>query len=162
MRTIRLAVPLSILLALAACGGEETPPADDTATADTAATVAEEAAEPELPPLPSGDFRIVSISFGIAVDEEGQVRQPREQFGPNDRIHAAVVTVGSSDGLTLSGRWLAPDGREIARAGQTLNPSTPTVASFSLHQDAPWPAGEYRFQIAVNERVLETRAFEVR
>lgn len=161
MRTIRFAVPLLFLLVLAACGGDGAAPVAEAPPADTGAE-ADIAAEPELPPLPSGDFRIASISFGAAVDEEGHVKQPREQFGVNDPIHAAVLTLGSSEGLSLSGRWLAPDGREIARAGQTLDPSTPTVASFSLQQPEPWPPGTYQFQVAINDRVVETRSFEVR
>ncbi|KAA2284096.1 hypothetical protein [Arenimonas fontis] len=162
MRTVRFAALPLLLPLLTACGREETAPPAETAPVEAAAEAEAEVAEPELPPLPGGDFRIASISFGTAVDEEGQVLQPLEVFAPGDRIHAAVVTVGSSEGLTLSGRWLAPDGREIARAGQTLDPSTPIVASFSLRQPDPWPPGRYQFQVAINDRVVETRSFEVR
>ena len=58
--------------------------------------------------------------LGKAVDEEGQVGEPLTTFAPGDKVHAAVVAVGSSDGLTLSARWLAADGTEVAKAGQSL------------------------------------------
>lgn len=163
MRLSALA-PLLLCLSLAACGGDETPATDNTATAEanTDAAIAAAGDGPaELPPLPTGDYRIVSVELGKAVDDEGQVRQPLEVFAPGDRIHAAVVSVGSSEGLTLSARWTAADGTEVAKAGQSLTPETPTVATFSIAQPEPWPVGEYQVEIAINDRVAETRSFRV-
>lgn len=163
-----LPIALTALL-LAACGADA-PPAgrDDEARANTDAAVAAAANdgdapdEPELPPLPTGDFRIASVTLGTAVDDEGQVREAKEAFGPRDRIHAAVVGIGSSAGLTLSARWRTTDGTEIARAGQTLSPTAPTVTTFSIAQPDPWPIGAYAVDIVINDRVVETRLFEVR
>lgn len=163
---MRLATPafaLMLCLALSACGGDDTPaPTDAQITAATEAAGEAADAPPALPPLPAGDFRITSVTLGKAVDEEGQVGQPLTVFAPQDKIHAAVVAVGSSDGLTLSARWLAADGSEVARAGQSLNPDSPTVTTFSIAQPEPWPAGAYQVEIAINDRVVETRTFEVR
>ena len=159
-----------ITLLLAACGKTDAPPAGDPAQANTDAAVAAAGAdgaadappeEPALPPLPAGDFRVVSVTLGKAIDAEGQVRQPLEAFAPGDTIHAAVVGVGSSDGLTLSARWRAADGTEIARAGQSLVPTAPTVTTFAIDQPSAWPVGEYTVDIAINDRVVETRAFRV-
>ena len=161
---------LLFCLALAACGKDDAPTAGDPAQAGTDAAVAasgEEAssdaapAEPELPPLPTGDFRIASVSLGTELDAEGQVREPKDAFAPGDRIHAAVVGVGTSDGLTLSARWRAADGTQIASAGQSLAPTTPTVTTFAIEQPTPWPVGDYTVDIAINDRVVESRAFRV-
>ena len=150
-------------LLLAACGREEAAaPSSAPAAAQAPADAAAEPAAPELPPLPSGDFRIASIDLGSTVDEEGRVTDAREVFAPADAIRAAVIGVGSSEGLTLSARWLSPDGQEIARAGNTLAPQAPTVATFTLSQPEPWPVGMYRLEVAINDRVVETRTFEVR
>lgn len=153
-------------LMLAACGRDDTAPPSAPAPSATGTTVpaqaAAEPAEPALPPLPSGDFRITSVDLGSTVDEEGRVTDAREVFAPADAIRAAVIGVGSSDGLTLSARWLSPQGEEIARAGNTLAPQAPTVATFTLSQPEPWPAGTYQLEVAINDRVVETRRFEVR
>lgn len=163
MRHAQFAAVLFASLALAACGGDE-PAAPTDAQIAAATDAASEAAEAPaaLPPLPTGDFRITSVSLGKAVDEEGQVGEPLTTFAPGDKIHAAVVAVGSSDGLTLSARWLAADGTEVAKAGQSLSPETPTVTTFSINQPEPWPVGAYQVEIAINDRVVETRTFEVR
>lgn len=156
---------LLLCLGLAACGGDDdAPAADNSATAEAstqAAIAAAEAGPAELPPLPTGDYRIVSVTLGKAVDAEGQVREAQEVFAPADKIHAAVVSVGNSDGLTVSARWLSADGTEVAKAGQSLTPTTPTVTTFSIAQPEPWPAGDYRVEIAVNDRVAETRSFRI-
>lgn len=164
---MRLTAPVSLLLCLglAACGGDEAAPAADNAATAQSATQAAIAASEEsaaaLPPLPSGDYRIVSVTLGKAVDAEGQVGLGQEGFAPGDKIHAAVVAVGSSDGLTLSARWTAADGTEVAKAGQSLSPTSPTVTTFSIAQAEPWPVGEYQVAIAINDRVVETRTFRV-
>lgn len=158
-------VPLLLCLGLAACGGEESAPAADNAATAEAATEAAIAASEEgpaaLPPLPTGDYRIVSVTLGKTVDAEGQVPQGQDVFAPGDKIHAAVVAVGSSEGLTLSARWTAADGTEVAKAGQSLTPTTPTVTTFSIAQTEPWPTGDYQVEIAINDRVTETRGFRV-
>ena len=160
MRPSLPAVALLSILLLAACGGEPAPDATGGTPAE-AIEVAEEAA-PEEPPMPSGDFRVVAVELGTTLDEDGRVAGPRDVFAPGDTIHAAVVGVGSSPGLTLSARWLAADGSEVAKAGQSLAPEAPTVATFTVSQPDPWPTGAYRVEVAINDRVVETRSFEVR
>ena len=161
MRLTTLASALLISLSLAACGGDDAPKPAAATTADGAAATPAEDAPAELPPMPTGDFRITSVQLGKAVDEEGQVREAQETFAPGDKIHAAVVSVGSSDGLTLAARWTAADGTQVASAGQSLNPSAPTVTTFSIAQPEPWPVGGYQLEVSVNGRVVETRSFVV-
>lgn len=155
-----LPTALLTMLLLAACGGEAEPPATATAATEPAADAAEVTAA-ELPPLPTGDFRVVAVELGTAFDEEGRVPAPKDLFKATDTLHLAVVGVGSSPGLVLSARWLAADGSEVAQARQDLAPQAPTVASFRLSQPEPWPAGDYRVEIAVNDRPVETRNFRI-
>ena len=166
MRLNPLAVALLFTLSLSACGGgDDAPtaaaPAADAGPSPTPAQATVEDAPAELPPMPTGDFRIASVTLGKAVDAEGQVRQPLDAFGPGDKIYAAVVSVGSSDGLTLAARWTAVDGTQVASAGQSLTPSTPTVTTFSIAQPEPWPLGGYQVEVSVNGRVVEKRSFLV-
>lgn len=161
MRLTPLATALMTTLLLAACGGDDKPAAP-AASAPAPAAAAREDAPAELPPMPTGDFRITSVTLGKAVDEEGQVRQAQDTFAPKDKIFAAVVSVGSSEGLTLGARWTAADGTVVASAGQSLKPSAPTVTTFSIAQPDPWPAGGYQLEVSINDRVVETRSFQVR
>lgn len=163
MRLMPLATALLLSLCVSACGRSGTDgaatPAADAAVPVQSAEEAPPDAPPELPSLPTGDFRIASVTLGKAVDAEGQVRQAQDSFGTGDKIFASVISIGSSDGLTLSAVWTAADGAQVASAGQSLNPSTPTVTTFSIAQPAPWPTGGYRVDISVNGRIVETRRF---
>lgn len=161
MRLTTLATALLITLSLAACGGDDKPTPVAAAPQATAAQAPGEDAPAELPPMPTGDFRITSLTLGKAVDGEGQVRQAQDSFAPGDKIYAAVISVGSSDGLTLAARWTTADGTQVASAGQSLNPSTPTVTTFSIAQPEPWPTGGYKVDVTINGRVVETRSFLV-
>jgi len=165
MRLNTLAAALLIALSLCACAGDDQPAAVATGAGispvDAAAQAPVAPAPVELPPMPTGDFRIASLTLGKAVDEEGQVRQAQEAFATGDKIYASVVSVGSSDGLTLAARWTAADGTQVASAGQSLNPSTPTATTFSIAQPEPWPTGGYKLEVSVNGRVVETRSFLV-
>lgn len=161
MRLKPLATALTITLLLAACGGDDKPIVTAEAPVTEPATAPVEDAPVQLPPMPTGDFRITSVTLGKAVDAEGQVRQAQESFAPKDRIYAAVVSVGSSDGLTLAARWTTADGTVMATAGQSLQPSTPTVTTFSIAQPDPWPTGGYQLEVSINGRVVETRSFLV-
>ncbi len=163
MRPILTSLALSLSLLLVACGGdkEAAPAGQAAAPAQAAAEAAAPAAEPEEAPMPSGDFRVVAVELGTELDEEGRVPRPQDVFDTVDTIHAAVVGVGTSAGLTLSARWLLEDGTQVAKAGQALVPETPTVTTFSITQPEPWPVGAYRVEIAINDRVVETRSFNV-
>jgi hypothetical protein len=162
MRLTPLATALTITLLLAGCGGDDKPaPVASAPTPAPAAEAAAPDAPAELPPMPTGDFRITSVTLGRAVDEEGQVRDAKDTFAPKDRIFAAVVSVGSSDGLTLAARWTTADGTVVASSGQSLQPSAPSVTTFSIAQPEPWPAGGYQLEVSINDRVVETRRFLV-
>lgn len=161
MRLTPLATVLLISLTLSACGDGDTPAPVAATPAAVPVQAPAEDAPAELPPMPTGDFRITSVTLGKAVDAQGMVRQPQASFASGDKIHAAVVSVGSSDGLTLAARWTTADGTQVASAGQSLNPSTPTVTTFSIAQPDPWPTGGYQLEVSVNERVVETRRFLV-
>lgn len=163
MRPILTSLALSLSLLLVACGGDQdaAPDGDAAAPAQAVADAAEAEVVPEEAPMPSGDFRVVAVELGTELDEEGRVPRPQDVFTTIDTIHAAVVGVGSSPGLTLSARWLLEDGTQVAKAGQSLVPEVPTVTTFSITQPEPWPAGTYRVEIAINDRVVETRSFTI-
>jgi len=164
------------LLALGACGPESAAPSAATATAaadsgsGTPATVTEgegdvaAATEPgaQLPIEDLGEFRIVSVLLGKAVGSDHVVLADSEVFARKDSIHASVLTTGAHQSLSLSARWLAPDGSVIAETVQPLVPTAATATTFDISNPAGWPAGDYQLLIGINKRTLQTRKFQVR
>lgn len=156
------------LLVIAACGpdgpkppkGADGPAATQSAAEGDAPAAAESA--PELPAEDLGEFRIVSVLLGKDVGPDNVVLADSEVFASKDSIRASVLTTGAHQGLSLSARWLAPDGSTIAETVQPLVPTAATAATFEISNPQGWPTGHYQVLIGVNKRTLQTKQFEVR
>ena len=154
------------LLALALVACQKGPATNADGSASTAG-----GAEPQVdgsavssaqpPPPDLGDFKIVAVLLGTSLDAERIVVGDADNFAPQDKIHASVLSTGAHDGLRLSAKWLAPDGSVVAQTEQPLAPTTATATTFSIANPTGWPAGDYQLQIAVNGSTLQTRTFKV-
>lgn len=173
MSLLRSLALCACLLALGACGPDSAAPSPATATATSDSGQSPATAEPavaadakpepaELPAEDLGEFRIVSVLLGKAVGADKLVAADSEVFDAKDSIHASVLTTGAHQGLTISARWLGPDGSTIAETEQPLVPTAATATTFDISNPAGWPAGEYQLLIGINKRTLQTRRFEVR
>ena len=174
MRVVLIATLL--LFALPGCQRGSTPPATSTvanaaAPAAPANPVSAEkpsgffsmfTSKPEQAAPDLGDFKIVSVTLGNAVDAEQQVPVERSVFDKKDRIYAAVLSTGSHQGLKLAARWTTADGQLVAETEQPLVPTSPTVTTFSLRNGEPWPAGKYQLAISIDQQVQRTIPFEIR
>lgn len=165
MPSPRLAVLVACLLTVATgCSRSPAPAASKphaapvTLDGEHAASVPDADAPPEL----VGEFRIVSVVLGNAVDADNLVLAGREVFGRKDTLHASVLSVGASQGLRLSARWLAPDGQTVAETSQPLVPTAATATTFTLSNPKPWPVGDYQLVIAVNGHAEPAHSFQVR
>ncbi len=177
-----LCLLLSAALILAACGDQSEspapPPAAGTKSASTAAPEAalpakkegglfgflssDKPAEAAASAPDMGDFKIASVTLGSALDRENNVAAAKTIFVPTDAIHAVVLSTGKHAGLTLSAKWTTADGALVAESAQALAPTSATYTAFNLVNPAGWPVGKYQVAIAVDGRVLQTRAFEVK
>ena len=171
------ATPSGVAASTTAAAAQPTAPAgaasDDPGTATSAPAaaipvengndVAARVAPPlTMPPAATGSFRIVSILLGRTLDAEHVVIGDSAVFAPRDAIHASVLSVGASQGLRISARWLGPDGSTIAETSQPLVPTSPTATTFTISSSKPWPGGEYQMIVAVNGDALQARKFQVR
>lgn len=151
-----------LALGLGACqqGPDATPPAGSVAAGTDPASSAAAAVAP-VPPPELGEFKLVSVLLGTALDADGIVVGDRETFAGDERIQATALSTGAHPGLSLSARWLAPDGSVIAETAQALAPAGPTATTFTLGNPAGWPAGDYQVVVAANGYPLQTRRFQV-
>ena len=165
----RLLPPMLLLACLAGCGergaaGEASSAASKDGGPASPASLdpAAAAAAVKAPPMPElGSFRIASLLLGTELDADQVVREDRERFAPDDRIHASLLSIGEHPGLRLSAVWVAPDGSTIARSEQPIAPRGATATTFSLANPKPWPPGEYQLLLAINGHPIQGRSFEV-
>ena len=164
MRAVHgIALLLSGLL-LAACDAPAptgAPAADAGAGAESAtAGTPGEPAEPQAEDF--GEFKVAALLLGKELGADQVVRTDAAEFTTGDTLYASVLSTGAHPGLTLSARWLAPDGAIIADTAQAIVPTEPTATTFTLKNPDGWPPGDYTLQVRANNTLLETRAFAVR
>lgn len=166
-------------LSLASCGKPDadagasapaTPNSAATPAGDAAAAGSPASADPATaslnagePPMPAlGDFRVVSVLMGNAVDAERVVLGDAREFKPKDAIHASVLSIGAHQGLKLSADWIAPDGKSFAKSEQAIVPASDLATTFKVQHPQGWPLGDYQLRIAINGHTLRTEKFSVR
>ena len=169
MRLTLLSMCLAALL-LPGCGKDDAPAAADGTAAAPAEPAKDDGGlfgfidkdEPAPPAGPDlGQFQVVSVALGTALDADNNVREAKTVFSPKDPIHAAVLSSGPHPGLKLVAHWTAADGSVVAHTEQTVVATGPTITTFSLRNAEPWPAGMYQLAVQVEGRTLQSRAFEV-
>jgi hypothetical protein len=112
--------------------------------------------------LALGEFKIVALNLGTAVDEDNAVTNPKTVFKTSDKIYASVLSTGKHPGLKIQARWTAPDGKLVAKTEQAIVPTTAMVSTFSIDHDKAWPVGAYTLEISLNEQVQKSTSFEIR
>jgi hypothetical protein len=164
-----------LVLALSACKPQPESAASKPAPAEkaaaTTAPVKEKSeglfggmftSEPEPTKLELGEFKLLEVSLGTALDADNLVAKPKTQFGTKDKIYASVLSNGKHQGLNIKARWTAPDGSLVAETEQALVPIKGTVSTFSIGNTQPWPIGAYTLDISLNGLVQRTVSFEVK
>lgn len=118
--------------------------------------------EPKPAGLDLGEFKLLEVNLGTAVDSDNLVTNPKTQFGGQDKIYASVLSSGKHQGLRIKAKWTAPDGSLVAETEQALVPTSGTVSTFSISNPQLWPVGAYTLDISLNGLVQRTVSFEVK
>jgi hypothetical protein len=152
------------VIALAACKRPEPLPLQpDTPAAPASVASASTASSAAATTTPSlGDFKVLSVALGRALDISNNVAEERSVFSPKDPIYAAVVTTGTHQGLMLSALWYDGDGKLLAQNDQRLVPDGPMLATFHLSPPGGWPKGHYKLDIALDGQSMQSKEFDVR
>lgn len=148
-RAFALAVAIGIVPVLGACAQD--------------AEVEEEVDAPATSEIGTDEgLRVTEVDLGRSIGADGRVNDDddTDEFGPNDTIYASVDTEGTARG-TLTARWTYEDGQVVDESSQTLSPTGASVTEFHISKPDGLPAGEYKLEILLDGRVIETKDFEV-
>lgn len=118
--------------------------------------------EPKPAKLDLGEFKILEVNLGTALDSDNWVAKPKTQFTSREKIYASVLSSGKHQGLKIKALWTAPDGVVVAETEQALVPTGGTVNTFSISNSQAWPTGAYTLDISLNDVVQRTVSFEVK
>jgi len=105
--------------------------------------------------------RVVAVELGKAVGLDQRITSPATVFNTHDTIYAAISTVGSASNATLSADWTYADNVPVNHSSTKISPFGPAVTSFHISKPDGWPAGPYKVQIWLDDRLVDTRFFGV-
>lgn len=147
---------LLLCVLLAACKPQHTTP-HNIASPPTAQAAAQ--------PPPQATTRVLRLELGNAIIAgQHRVVTPLLQFSPHDTFYASAEVASNSAAQPhqLGVRWTHLDSKQIIlEEQQTLRTATTTFASFQLSKADAWPSGQYKVEILLDGRVVQTRLFEV-
>jgi hypothetical protein len=106
--------------------------------------------------------RVTDVTLGRAVGGDKAITDRTETFRANDTIYASVATEGSANSVTLRARWTFEDGQVVDESTRTIAPNTRERTEFHIAKPNGWPAGKYKVEVFLDNRSIESKAFEVR
>ena len=147
-RAAQAALCTTLLVAFAACeaGGR-----DDTATTGGSAGGTVES-----------EVRVSEVDLGKSIGADRRISDDTDDFGPNDTVYVSVLTTGNAPSATVTARWTFEDGQVVDSSSQTIAPSGTNATEFHISKPDGLPAGDYRVQILLNGREVESEEFEVK
>ncbi len=99
----------------------------------------------------------------LAKDSEGT--EPATTFDPTDTVYSLVTLANAPDSTALKAVWTVVDVGDVAPAGELIDEVELEAGSgthyFKLTPSSPFPAGDYKVDIYLNDGLVETREFNV-
>lgn len=145
------------LAALAACTGRNRAQEAETASADSAARVADSIKQAAS----SGTVRVATVMIGKRLGADNRIAEPTFQFGPTDTVFVSVGLQGAKSDGQLSARWLAQTGKVLDSTSQPVG-DVPGIREFHLAPPKGWQPGTYMVTLLLNGDSAEAKTFAVR
>ena len=102
----------------------------------------------------------------MAFDQSGD--NVTSTFSPTDIFYAVADLANAPQGTKLEAKWVAVDAADtdpnLEFQAQTLDITEETFTGeiyFQLSNDAPWPVGQYRVDIYLNDALAQSVEFGV-
>ena len=114
----------------------------------------------------------VTIEKLTLVKDTGKDFQPVKAFKPTDTFGVLVQLSEALEGTEVTGVWTAVDAGEIHdktihektvefTAEAIKNAKNPSRVDFILTHDDPYPIGDYKFDVYLNDKLVDTIKFKV-
>jgi hypothetical protein len=113
------------------------------------------------PGAPAEVVRVTEVQVGNALGADKRVTAPMEAFTKKDTIFASVVTEGKASSAELAARWTFQDGQLVNETKRSIAPMGTDVTEFSIQKPDGWPAGDYKVEIALNGKPVQSKTFKV-
>ena len=113
------------------------------------------------PSAAPAEVRVTEVQVGNALGADKRVTAPMTAFTPKDTIFASVITEGKASAAELAARWTFQDGQLVNETKRSIAPTGTEVTEFSIQKPDGWPAGDYKVEIALNGKPVQSKTFKV-
>jgi hypothetical protein len=110
-----------------------------------------------------GEAEIVKVTLSKSVDKDQKPTEPTLIFGPTDVIYASVEVKNLDKSDVLKAEWFFVDQNQLIDS-ITYSPPEDNASgfvAFNLTPTEPWPAGKYRVDISLNDKLVQSQNFTV-
>lgn len=110
-----------------------------------------------------GEVEVVKVTLTKGVDKDQKPTEPTLTFGPTDVIYASVEVKNMDKSDVLKAEWFYVDQNQLIDTF-TYSPDEDNASgfvAFSLSPTGPWPAGKYRVDISLNDKLVQGQNFTV-
>jgi hypothetical protein len=112
-------------------------------------------------PARAPNVRVTEVQLGNALGDDKRVKAPTTSFDKKDTVFASVITEGASTSTELAAKWTFQDGQVVNETKRTIAPGAMAVTEFSIQKPDGWPSGDYKLEISVDGKPVETKSFKV-
>jgi hypothetical protein len=109
---------------------------------------------------------VVGLDLGTSVGANMKLDAAKTTFGPMDTIIAAVATATSDPAASVSAKlgvkWTGTDGKVFNDEGKDAKFTGSSVTDFRVANPAGYPAGKYKIEVLLNDKVVQSKDFEVK
>jgi hypothetical protein len=116
---------------------------------------------PPVAPARVTAVRVVDLSLGNALGDDKRVKIPSTTFNKTDTLFASVTTEGAAPSAELTARWTYQDGQVVNETKRSIAPTAVAVTEFSISKPDGWPAGDYKVEISLDGKPVESKTFKV-
>jgi hypothetical protein len=104
---------------------------------------------------------VTDVQIGTALGDDKKVKNPTTTIGKKDMVFASVATEGAATSAELSARWTYQDGQVVNETKRAIAPGPTSVTEFSIQKPDGWPTGDYKVEISLDGKPVESKAFKV-
>jgi hypothetical protein len=116
---------------------------------------------PANAPLAEKKIQVTKVELGNELDSDKRIKAPATTFSTKDTIFASVVTEGIGAPAELGAKWTFQDGQVVNETKRPIAPSAVAVTEFSIQKPDGWPAGDYKLEISLDGKPVDTKTFKI-
>ena len=121
---------------------------------------------PVAAPQAPATLSVIGLDLGTDVGANMKLDAAKTSFGPMDTIIAAVATTTSDPAASVSAKlgvkWNEKDGKVFNDESKDAKFTGSSVTDFRVANPAGFPAGKYKIEILLDDKVVQSKDFEIK